>query len=123
MGRSFEKLVRALLIQKNTGDIIPFRFTKIGDFWTRKGDVEIDIVALNEDEETILFAECKLKGNKFTQEDAKRLKEKSKSVKWKANRRKEHFALFSAEDISATHKRVLERDGIAAFDIKRLLSD
>lgn len=123
MGRSFEELVRALLIQKNTGDIIPFGFTKIGDFWTRRGDVEIDIIALNEEEETILFAECKLKGNKFSQEDAKRLKEKSNSVKWKANRRKEYFALFSAEDISATHKRVLERDGVAAFDIKRLLSD
>ncbi len=123
MGRSFEELVRALLIQKNTGDIIPFKFTKIGDFWTRRGDVEIDIVALNEEKETILFAECKLKGNKFTQEDTKRLKEKSKSVKWKANRREEYFALFSAEDISATHKRTLEREGFVVFDIKRLLSD
>lgn len=122
MGRSFEELVRALLIQKNTGHVIPFKFTKIGGFWTRKGDVEIDVVALNEDEGTILFAECKLKGNKFTQADAKRLKEKSKSVKWKANRRKEYFALFSAEDISASEKRVLEREGVVAFDIKRLLS-
>lgn len=122
MGRSFEELVRALLIQKNIGVIIPFRFTKIGGFWTRRGDVEIDIIALNEEKETILFAECKLKGNKFTLEDAKRLKEKSKSVKWKANRRKEYFALFSAEDISATHKRVLEQEGFVVFDIKKLLS-
>jgi len=54
-----------LLIQRNTGDIIPFKFTRIGGFWTRKSDVEIDVVALNEEEGSILFGECKLKGKKF----------------------------------------------------------
>ncbi len=122
MGRSFEELARALLVQRNTGDIVPFRFTKIGGFWTRKGDVEIDIVALNEEEGKILFGECKLKGNKFTRVDAQRLKEKAASVKWRTGKRKEYYALFSIDGISEAHKKSLEKEGLLAFNMKGLLT-
>jgi len=121
MGRSFEELVRALLLQRNTGDIVPFRFTKIGGFWTRRGDVEIDIIALNEEEGKIFFSECKLKGNKFTRMDAQRLKEKAASVKWRAGKRKEYFALFSMENIPEAHRKFMEKEGISAFDLKEIL--
>lgn len=122
MGRSFEELIRALLIQKNTGAIIPFKFNKIGSFWTRKSDVEIDIVALNDDDKDIFFGECKLKGNKFTQADARKLKEKAASVKWRAGKRKEYYALFSMEDISEVHKISIEKQGILAFTLKNILT-
>jgi AAA+ ATPase superfamily predicted ATPase len=121
MGRTFEELVRALLIQKNTGVIIPFKFTKIGGFWTRRGDVEIDIAALNEEEGSIFFAECKRKGNRFTRTDVQRLKEKAVSVKWKIGKRKEYYALFSMEDIPEAHRESLKRDGVLVFDLKGLL--
>ena len=121
MGRSFEELVRALLIQRNKGAAIPLKFTKIGGFWTRKGDVEIDMVALNEEEGKILFGECKLKGNKFTRADAQRLKEKGASVKWRTGKRKEYYALFSADEISETQRKFLGKEGVMTFDIKGLL--
>ena len=120
MGRSFEELIRALLIQRNDGDIIPFKFTKIGGFWTRRGDIEIDIIALTEEEGKILFGECKLKGHKFTRTDVQKLKEKGASVKWRIGRRKEYFALFSMDAISEAHKKSLGKEGILSFDMKSL---
>jgi AAA+ ATPase superfamily predicted ATPase len=121
MGISFEKLIMTLLIHKNNGEVIPFKFTKIGSFWTRKGDIEIDIVALNEEEGKILFGECKLKGSRFTRADAQRFKEKAESVKWRAGRRKEYYVLFSMDDISETQRKSLEKEGILSFDMKRFL--
>jgi len=120
MGRSFEELIRALLVQRNTVDTIPFKFTKIGGFWTRKNDVEIDIVALNE-EGNILFGECKLKGKKFTRADVLRLKEKAASVKWRYGKRKESYALFSVDKISEAQRKSLAKEDVLAFDLKRLL--
>lgn len=121
MGRSFERLVMELLIQRNNGEVIPFKFTKIGGFWTRKGDIEIDIVALNEEEGKILFGECKLKGSKFRGVDEQRLKEKAVSIKWRAGRRKEYYALFSMDPISEAQKKSLKKEGVLVFDMKRLL--
>lgn len=121
MGRSFEELTRAMLIKKNNGGLLPFKFTKIGGFWTRKNDVEIDLVALNEDEGKILFGECKLKGSKFTQADVRRLKDKAAAVKWKAGKRKEYYALISADDISEAHKKSLRKEDVLAFTIRDML--
>lgn len=122
MGRSFEELTRDMLIKKNNVSLLPFRFTKIGGFWTRRNDVEIDLVALNEDEGEILFGECKLKGNKFTQADLSRLKAKAAAVKWRAGKRKEHYALISADDISEPHRKSLRKEEALAFTIKDMLN-
>lgn len=84
-------------------------------------DVEIDIVAINEEERKVLFGECKLKGSKFTISDVERLKEKAVHVKWKMGKRKEYFALFSMDAISETQKKSLEKDGVLSFEIKGLL--
>jgi len=121
MGRSFEELIRALLLKRNKEDILPFRFSKIGGFWTRKGDVEIDVVAINEEERKIIFGECKLKGSKFTRPDVQRLQEKAGYVKWKIGKRKEYFALFSMDTIPETQKKSLEKDGVLSFEIEGLL--
>lgn len=121
MGMSFEELVRALLIQQNMGAIVPFKFSKIGAFWTRKNDVEIDVVALNEEEGKIFFGECKLQGNRFRVVDAQRLKEKAASVKWRLGEREEYYALFSMNEILATHKRDLADRGITTVHAADLL--
>ena len=81
MGSSFEKLIRDILVRRNRGDILPFRFSRIGNFWTKKGETEIDIVAIDEDGESILFGECKLKGKPFTVTEALRLREKAGYVR------------------------------------------
>lgn len=121
MGRTFEELVMELLIKRNNGDVIPFKFVKIGGFWTRKGDIEIDIVALNEEEGKILIGECKLKGSKFKQTDVQRLKEKAEYIKWRTSNRKEYYVLFSMDAISEAQKKSLEKESVLAFDMKSLL--
>ncbi len=121
MGWSFEELIRELLLKRNTEDILPFRFNRIGGFWTKKGDVEIDIVAINDEEGKVLFGECKLKGGKFTKSEAQRLKEKARYVKWRMGKREEYFALFSMDKISESQRTALERNGILYFDLKGLI--
>nr|WP_231833730.1 ATP-binding protein [Pyrococcus horikoshii] len=55
----FEDVSREFLVEMNKAGKLPFRFTKIGRWWY-KGE-EIDLVALNEDEEKALFIEVKWK--------------------------------------------------------------
>ena len=121
MGRSFEELIRTLLLRMNIEYTFPIRFSKIGNFWTRKGNVEIDIVAINEEENKIFFGECKMNGNKFSNFEVFRLKEKAGYVKWRIGKRKEYFALFSMEPVSEMHRKSLEKYGILVFDLKGLL--
>jgi AAA+ ATPase superfamily predicted ATPase len=121
MGSSSEDLIRALLLKRNMEDTLPFKFNRLGGFWTKKGDVEIDIVAINDDEGKVLFGECKLKGGRFTKAEAQRLKEKAEYVKWRIGKRKEYFALFSMDEVSPTQRKALEKERIICFDLKRLL--
>lgn len=118
MGWSFEELVRSLLLKRNDGSIVPFRFTRIGGFWTKR-DVEIDIVALDEEGNNIFFGECKLNGNRFSVGEAKRLKEKAESVKWGRGSRREFYALFCTDDLPDKTVKALAEEGIAVHSIKR----
>lgn len=122
MGWAFESLVRALLIGRNDGSIIPFCFSRIGGFWTRKGEVEIDIVA-SDDEGRIFFGECKLNGARFTRGEAARLKEKAKAVKWRSETREEHYALFCLDAPSERTRAALAGEGVAVHDLKSLLAE
>lgn len=68
-------------------------FQKIGRWWYK--DVEIDIVALNEKDSSILFGECKWSKNKIGTKVLSSLESKKEKVQWKNKTRKERFVLFS----------------------------
>ena len=72
---------------------VPFPLKKLGRWWD-KGE-EIDIVGMGENE--ILFGECKWSSKKVGLSVLYDLKEKSRKVKWKDNKREEYFILFSKE--------------------------
>ncbi|MGQ4915971.1 MAG: DUF234 domain-containing protein [Candidatus Asgardarchaeia archaeon] len=57
IGRVFEEIAKQFLIKLNRSRELPFVVTKIGKWWHK--DEEIDIVALNEREKTVLFIEVK----------------------------------------------------------------
>jgi AAA+ ATPase superfamily predicted ATPase len=59
LGEVFEGIAKEFLLRLNRAEKLPFRFTKIGRWWS-KGE-EIDLVALNEREEKALFVEVKWK--------------------------------------------------------------
>ncbi|MFO8109194.1 MAG: ATP-binding protein [Thermoplasmata archaeon] len=86
LGSVFEDVCRELL--RTSG-----RWHKLGRWWYKED--EIDIVGLNEREDTILFGECKWSKKKVGLNLLDELKEKSVKVRWKNETRKEVFYLFS----------------------------
>jgi AAA+ ATPase superfamily predicted ATPase len=122
MGRAFEELVRSLLLRKNDTPFLPFRFNRIGAFWSRRGDVEMDIVALDDEGGKVLFGECKLAGHKVTRADIQRLREKARQVKWLAGSRQEYYALFSAVTMPYAARAALAAEGVIIYDLPQLLA-
>ncbi|WP_456326528.1 ATP-binding protein [Palaeococcus sp. (in: euryarchaeotes)] len=59
LGFVFEDVAKEFLVRLNRSEKLPFKFTKIGRWWHRGG--EIDLVALNEREKKALFIEVKWK--------------------------------------------------------------
>ena len=86
------------------------KYNKIGRWWNNSA--EIDIVGLNEEENSIIFGECKYykDSKKMNEKVFYNLKEKSKLVEWKNNNRKEMFILFSASGYSDELKKIAKEN-------------
>lgn len=69
------------------------KYQKIGRWWYKNN--EIDIVAVNEKDNNILFGECKWSNKKTGEKVLNNLENKTNKVKWKNKKRKEKFILFS----------------------------
>ncbi len=59
LGITFEKIVKDLLLRMNSLNLLPFRFEKIGRWWSR--EEEIDLVAINSRKKRALLIEVKYK--------------------------------------------------------------
>ena len=70
-----------------------FPFERVGKWWER--DKEIDIVAISQKTDGILFGECKWSGKPVGTNIYRDLKKKASSVQWGKGKRKEYFILFS----------------------------
>jgi len=117
LGQSFENISREFLSDLNGKERLPFRFQKIGRWWYR--DMEIDLVALNEETKEIGFFEVKWAS--LSQREAikilEELKERSRSVKWHPGDRKEFFGII-AKRINGKEK--LRDDGLFCYDLEDL---
>ncbi|MGP8337001.1 MAG: ATP-binding protein [Methanosarcinaceae archaeon] len=113
LGYIFEDVAKQFLIKER--DKI-FKFSKIGKWWHKER--EIDIVALNESTEEIMFIECKLQDLSAKQVDKilVELKEKSKFVRWNNDTRKEQFAII-VKHIKNKDKDKLRKKGVLVFDL------
>jgi len=113
LGYIFEDVVKQFLIKER--DKI-FKFSKIGKWWHKER--EIDIVALNESTEEIMFIECKWQDLSAKQVDKilVELKEKSKFVRWNNDTRKEQFAII-VKHIKNKDKDKLRKKGVLVFDL------
>ncbi len=114
VGRIFERVCTEFLTEMNKHRDLPLFFTKIGKWWHK--DKEIDIVAINEETKEILFAECKWSNKRVGIKTYKELKEKSESVNWFNDERKEYFAIFSRSGF----KPELKKKNILLFDLKNI---
>ena len=91
----YEDICRELLAANTQ---IPFHFSKIGRYWDK--NIEIDVVAINEEENTILFGECKYWTKCVTADVFYSLIEKAKKVSWSNSERKELYVIFSINGFS-----------------------
>lgn len=96
----YEDVCREELFEKED---LPCHFSKVGRYWDK--NTEIDIVALNEEERTILFGECKYLSEAVDVDVLYQLQEKAKRVAWHRDDRREVYCLFS---ISGFDKRLRE---------------
>ncbi len=92
----YEDVCRAELSEKTE---LPCHFSKIGRYWDK--NTEIDVVALAEEERTILFGECKYLSEAVDVDVLYQLQEKAKRVAWHRDDRRELYCLFSIGGFSA----------------------
>jgi len=117
VGRAFEEVCRQALEDSREA----FPFTKIGKWWGSYRDgnerktSEMDIVALNEPEKGILFAECKWSENVDAPTILAELKKKAELVEWNGGKRKEKYAIFAK-----SFGRRTDEEGVLLFDLKDL---
>ena len=91
LGIIFENVLLEILRVKK--DLLPFKPTKIGRWWNKES--EIDIIAIDEKHDKILFGEVKYTQKKVGNDLYMDTMEKSQKVKWRNNTRKEYYMLVS----------------------------
>jgi len=89
----FEDICREMVWDLVNNGKFDFSLTKIGRWWNSKN--EIDIVGINNETKNILFGECKYSDSPVDVDVFYKLYEKSKSVAWNNDTRKEYFIIFS----------------------------
>ena len=109
----FEQVCRELI-----WDISP-EVNRVGRWWQKSE--EIDVVGLNEKENTVLFGECKWSKNRVDIKLLDDLIQKSKYVDWKIGKRKERFILFSKSGFTEKLEYIAkEKTDLELYDIGRL---
>jgi len=85
-------------------------FTSIGKWWLK--NKEIDVVAIDEEDKTIYFGECKWSRKKVGENVFAELVSKSKLVDWNARKRKERFIIFSKSGFTESMLKLAKEKGI-----------
>ncbi len=115
VGKHFESMVMDLFELYNEHSLLPFVFSRIGSWW-HKGE-EIDIVAVRDDEQKILFCECKWQENVKGEQVLAELMLKSAMVSWHDERRKEFYCVVAR----SFSRRPPARDGCLWLDKNNLM--
>ncbi len=90
-----------------------FPISKIGRWWDR--NEEMDIVALNEEENKVLFGEVKWSKKPIGIDIFKDLKRKSLNVELKNGKRSEYFCLFSKSGFTKDMIKVARKEKVTLF--------
>jgi AAA+ ATPase superfamily predicted ATPase len=111
-GLVFESVVTDLI--KENRNIIPMQFTRMGSWWS--AGEEIDIVAINENTQEILFGEVKYTNKLVGVKTLNALRKKAKNVKWGTDNRLEHYLIISK---SGFEKEIMDKD-VTLIDLDTL---
>jgi uncharacterized protein len=89
-------------------------FSTIGRWWLK--NEEIDLVALDQESETIWFGECKWSINPVGEDIYRELLRKAKLVAWGSEKRRERFILFSRSGFTAGMQKLALQDDVLLVD-------
>ena len=108
LGPIFEDIVKDILAYNKI-----IEFSKIGRWWWKEH--EIDLIAINQRNTSIIFIECKWQKNVNAIRVLDDLMEKKEHVDWKLNERQESFIIFA----QTFYRKVSEYKGIKCqcFDL------
>lgn len=113
LGHAFEQIAIELLTEKKINQTLPFNFNAIGKWWFK--NIEIDLVALDEENHAATFIEAKW--SNLNAVDCKRtlqdLKAKAQNFRW--DRKKENYAIIAKH---ITDKEQLTNQGHLVFDLE-----
>ncbi len=113
-GPVFEEVCRQLIPKK-------VEFQTIGKWWgfyrkeKRRQEIEIDLVAIDDDKKRILFGECKWQENVDPEKVLAELKEKASYVEWNKIDRTEQYVLFAK---SFKDKRKINQNNVHLYDLQ-----
>ena len=118
-----------MLIYLNSRGKLPFRFLKLGRQWGKiplaekgKNEYEIDLVALNDDTNEILFCECKWNESKVDISLYHELVDKAGFVKWTPDG-KEYFALISRSGFTDRMEKEAKVKGVMLLTLEDYVGD
>lgn len=107
---TYEKITSSIL-QENTNLFFPF--DKLGRWWDK--NEEIDIVGINKELNSILFAEVKWSEKPIGVNIFNELKTKAEKVQWGNSRTIKHFTLFSRKGFTSDMLKVAGREKVILF--------
>ena len=113
-GKTFEGLAR---------DVVKKNYIKVGSWWNRRGE-EIDIVALDEKKNEILFGEVKWRNRPMGWDVVKELFRKAELVQWRNYDRKERYLVVSKSGFTPKCLERMESEEIAHWtleDIEKMI--
>ena len=119
-GQIFEEISRNLLFQKFLKGDFYFPITKIGRFWDKKGEVEIDIVALSEDKKAIFLGECKLNPKQINKTFISNFLNKSSHCSFRKFKKK-YLAIISFGKLNSYQKSFLKKAKIDFINLENLI--
>ena len=115
--QTYEKVAQEILLSKKQ---VIGQFSKIGRYWDK--EIEIDLLAVNEEKNKILFGEVKWSKKKVGVNIFKSLLEKSRKINWgKKGEREEVFVLFSKSGFSRGIKERAKKEKVFLFQGEKLL--
>jgi len=111
----FEEICRSSV---RKGALKGMKFSQVGRWWSKDG--EIDVVAVNEQENTILFGEAKWSSKKVGTDILSELKKNAAMVEWGGKNRVEHYVLFSRKGFTEEMKRIADNEGIFLLSVDHM---
>lgn len=96
-----------------------FSFERVGRWWDK--NEEIDLVALNQQTQQILFGECKWSEKPIGTNIYEALKKKAKLVEWEVDARKEYYILFSKKGFTKDMLQVAKSEKVFLVKENQLL--